>query len=121
MFHLARRNLPALGVAAAAVALAAVSPGLASSGSPERGASDAKATLIQNKATFKELPAALDDFDTCAFTTVLTHVVKAPKAGYLQVTGIVSAARDVGTRTTPCSVPTSPSTARRPRRSARPC
>lgn len=94
MFHLNRRNLPAVGIAAAAVALAAISPGLASSAPAEQSASEARATLIQNRATFKEAPASLDDFDTCAFTPVLTHVVHAPRAGFLQVTGIVSAARD---------------------------
>ncbi len=89
-----RRNLPAVGVAAAAVALTAVSPVLASSGSAERVQSDTRATLIQNQATFKEAPGFLDGFDSCGPTTVLTHVVNAPRAGYLQVTGNASAARD---------------------------
>lgn len=96
MLHLNRRNLPAVGVATAAVAFAALSPVLASSGPGTSTASEAKAsTKVQSKTTFREAPGTLDDFDTCAFTTVLTHAVKAPKAGYLQVTGIASAARDV--------------------------
>lgn len=94
MFHLDRRNLPAVGIAAAAVALAAISPSLAGSGSTEQIRSDTKAAVIQNKATFKEAPGFLDGFDSCAFTKVLTHTVGAPRAGYLQVTGIASAARD---------------------------
>ncbi len=94
MFQLNRRNLPAVGIAAAAVALVAISPSLASSGSAEQVRSDTRTPVIQTKATFKEAPGFLDGFDSCAFTTVLTHTVSAPRSGYLQVTGNASAARD---------------------------
>jgi hypothetical protein len=37
---------------------------------------------------------SLDGFDGCTFKTKLTQPVRAPKAGFLQVTGAVGAARD---------------------------
>jgi hypothetical protein len=37
---------------------------------------------------------SLDGYDTCNFRTKLTQPVRAPRAGFLQVTGSVGAARD---------------------------
>lgn len=36
-----------------------------------------------------------DDFDTCAYTTILSRTFKAPRAGVVSVVGQVGAARDV--------------------------
>lgn len=102
-----RRHLPAIAAATAVAAVAAAAaPSIATARSPESSGQVVGKLINADRlngyqakdlvrASSSRSLVAVDDFDTCPFSTVLTMKVAAPKSGYLEVWGSLGAARDV--------------------------
>lgn len=89
MYEALRRHVP---VAAAIVLTAAVTATAPVIAATHGGA--AKSTAPTVKASMARTTVAVDNFDTCAFTTIFSDIVNVPAAGFLEVWGSVSASRD---------------------------
>jgi len=89
---------------AAAIALAVVgliaagSMVVASDASPDKAGNattlNGYAAKDLTKSQYTRNPESMDDFDSCTPRSVLKQTFKAPRAGYLQVSGGAGAARD---------------------------